>query len=175
MNKVNFEIRITSAERYHRFLATGRNLTWLTLFQECESNANFGLPELLVLIHPNWYDELQISKINDPRGNLAFPAASVNAKCRSIEIWGYECPYTVSNIHIDHTFPFSRGGSTKSDNAMYLCKEHNLSKSTDLHMIPWETFSTKNWIREELGLLINKAKSFYNEELFFPERQLKRI
>ena len=174
MNKVNFESRVSAAERYHTFLSNSKNLPWLALYKECEGNSNFGLPESMVLLHPNWHSELQISKVNDPRGHASFPSASGNAKCRSIEIWGYECPYIGSEIHIDHTFPFSRGGSTKSDNAMYLCKEHNLSKSTDLHMIPWETFNTKNWIREEIGYLINMAKRFYNKELFFPDKFLQQ-
>ena len=171
----SLETRITSAERYHKFLSRNFQESWLDLFEECENNEEFGLPEIMVLIHPNWYEELQISKHGDPRGNSTFSSASINAKCRSSEIWGYECPYIQINIHIDHTFPYSRGGATKSDNAMYLCKEHNLSKSTDLHLIPWETFPSKIWIKEELNTVLNFAKSFYNRELYFPDKQLRKI
>jgi hypothetical protein len=175
MNKIDFTLRIAAAHRYHLFLAKHADSTWTDAFNDIEQEPTFGIPELLVLLHPNWYQQLEINSINDPRGLNSFSAAKSIAKCRANEIWGYECPYQHYPIHIDHTFPFARGGATKPDNAMYLCKEHNLSKSTDLHLLPWETFPSRNWIKEELLFLLNMAGRLSKQKFYFPENQIQQV
>jgi hypothetical protein len=35
-------------------------------------------------------------------------------------------------LHIDHSFPASKGGSSKFENLQFLCAEHNLKKSNKL-------------------------------------------
>lgn len=153
----NFEERIHSAERYYKALSELHFESpeeWAGLFLEYISGDKYGLPELLVLIHPNWYSVLGIS---DPRGNRAFPSAGKNAECRSNEFYGYDCPFNDSPIHIDHEFPFSKGGVTNHANAMYLCEEHNLSKSTDIHIINWSDMD-KKWIINLLQIFTHEVE-----------------
>lgn len=137
--------RISCAERYYSALSELHFESideWTELLNKYLSDEKYGLPEILVLIHPDWY---QTIKIPDPRGNRSFATAEMSAKCRSHEFYGYECPFVNAPIHIDHQFPYSKGGVTNHANAMYLCKEHNLSKSTDIHIIDWEGMD-KSWV-----------------------------
>jgi hypothetical protein len=175
MSRINFELNVLAASRYHVFLSKNLKSRWLDIFHEIENSSEMGIPEILVLLHPRWHLELDFSSSNDPRGLNSFSGAFPLAKCRAIEIWGYECPYKEMKIHIDHTFPYSRGGSTKSDNAMYLCQEHNLSKSTDLHLLPWESFPSKKWIKDELEIFISMATRKSKNGLYFPEKQFLRV
>lgn len=141
--------RIACAERYYVALSDLHFESideWIELFSKYLSDEKYGLLEILVLIHPDWY---QTMKIPDPRGNRSFATAGKSAKCRSIEFYGYECPFKNAPIHIDHQFPYSKGGVTNHANAMYLCEEHNLSKSTDIHLIDWEGMD-KSWVNELL-------------------------
>ena len=46
------------------------------------------------------------------------------------------------NLHIDHIFPASKGGSSKFENLQFLCKEHNLKKSDKL-------YKSQLWIKLE--------------------------
>ncbi len=174
MISIDFSLRIGSAFRYHNFLATHENSSWLEVLEEIETNNETGMPEVLVLLNPRWHDELQFSPGSDPRGVNSFSGAADRAKCRSKELWGYECPYIGSKIHIDHTFPFARGGATKDDNAMYLCKEHNLSKSTDLHLVPWETFPQKIWIRDQLNIFLGMGQRLIKSKIYLPSRAMQR-
>ena len=174
MTNIDFSFRINSAARYHDFLSKHLDADWFETLKSVEMDHKSGIPEVLVLIHPRWHKELSFQSSSDPRGVGSFSAANSRAKCRSKEIWGYVCPYENSSIHIDHTFPFSRGGATINDNAMYLCREHNLSKSTDLHLVPWETFMEKKWIRDQLKLFINMGKRIVSADLYLPTSALQR-
>ena len=173
MELINFSLRINCASRYHNFLANHLESSWLEIFFKIEQDSKYSIPEVMTLLHPRWHDQLRIIPSTDPRGNSVFSAVSNSAKCHSVEIWGYECPYEDFSIHVDHTFPRARGGATSIDNAMYLCSEHNLSKHSDLHMIPWETFPSKNWIKLQLQNIILKAQPLTNERLYFPEQKFK--
>ena len=172
MSEINFEFRINCAFRYHLTLVKSQNLDWLDLFEILENNSKSSVPEYLTLLHPKWHSKLGINSNADPRGNSSFNAVFRQAKCRSEKIWGYPCPYIDLKIHVDHTFPYSRGGSTTAENAMYLCKEHNLSKNTDIHLIPWEDFNSQNWIKLQLKFFINIAQRLTNEKLYFPDKKL---
>ena len=175
MTNIDFTLRLGSAFRYHEFLSVHANSNWLEVLEEIENNNEAGIPEALVLLHPRWHAELHFNSSSDPRGLSSFSSAGIRAKCRSQELWGYECPYSDSKIHIDHTFPFARGGATKDDNAMYLCKEHNLSKSTDLHLVPWETFSQKIWIRAQLTTFLVMGQRLTKSKIYLPSRALQKI
>ena len=175
MNNIDFELRLNAATRYHNFLSMHLESDWISVFRNIENGKDVGLPEIMVLLHPRWHYELEFTANSDPRGLNNFSPAGSNAKCRAVEVWGYECPYLSSPIHIDHTFPFARGGATKSDNAMYLCAEHNLSKSTDLHIIPWERLVGLSWIEIQLKLFLRMAQRHSADPLYFPERKTKRI
>jgi hypothetical protein len=166
--------RIEFASRYHRQLAKHLHSSWFDVYEEVLNSNDFGIAEALVLLHPHWYQEIGVNLISDPRGPNSFSGLKQNARCRSYELWGYECPYLESEIHIDHTFPFSRGGVTQAENAMYLCREHNLSKSTDLHMIPWEDFRGKNWIKSSLEISIKSAQTRTKNVLYPIDSVLKR-
>lgn len=153
----NLDSRITFAERYYvalsglHFESTDE---WATLYNKYISDKSCGLPELLVLIHPSWYESLGIP---DPRGGRNFPSADKNAQCRSIEFYGYPCPFIDPLIHVDHQFPYSKGGVTSHANAMYLCEEHNLSKSTDIHIINWENMDT-TWVLSLLQIFTHEVE-----------------
>jgi len=175
MSNINFDIRLESAFRYHSTLARALENSWLELFFQLEADPKVGVPEVMTLVHPRWHSELGISQLADPRGANSFNANFKNAKCRSEKIWGYICPYTDLNIHVDHSFPFARGGATTSENAMYLCSEHNLSKSTDIHLIPWEDLINQNWIGLQLKSIMKMAQRHTTENLYFPESAIKRI
>ncbi len=159
MFKDIFEQRATCAKRYYdelSFIGFESVNEWKNLLEKFVGNQNYGIPELLVLIHPNWYESAVI-KIEDPRGPRQFPTTNKSgARCRSIEIYGYECPFVNPSIQIDHQFPFSKGGITIHSNAMYLCAEHNLSKSIDIHLIDWGNLST-DWITLVLSKFMHEV------------------
>jgi hypothetical protein len=59
---------------------------------------------------------------------------------------------------------------------MHLCSEHNLSKHTDIHLIPWEYFTKNNdWIVNSLKNLLNFASRITAEKLYLPEKQIAKI
>ena len=169
---IPFAFRIESAARFYEHQVRTRDTPWIEILLEIESSSSFGVPEALVLLDPSHYQELNAP---DPRGERSFPSVSNSFKCRSHEIWGYECPFIETSIHVDHMFPHSKGGSTHPQNAMHLCAEHNMSKHTDIHSIPWEKLHINNdWILLSLKHLIGYAQRITTEKLYFPEKQLKR-
>jgi len=155
------EKRIAYAIRYLEFDASTRELTWVDSVYEFNLNPEFKLPELMVLIHPRFMKALDL----DPKvvlGGDFTPNVTHGQKCRSKEVWGYECPFINAKIHVDHSFPRSRGGATHPMNAMYLCDNHNLMKSSDVHMYPWEKLELNlDWINTTLEKirLAEKRKS----------------
>lgn len=40
-------------------------------------------------------------------------------------------------MHVDHRFPFALGGPTIPENALFLCREHNMLKGHDVHLNAW--------------------------------------
>lgn len=165
------------AFRYFDFLEKNKNSTWLEIYKEIQNSEYFGIPEVLTLLEPYWYVHLGINlKLNDPRGNLSFKKANENAYCTSKQFWGYDCPFTNSKVHVDHVFPYSRGGSTHHSNATYLCEEHNIMKFTDIHILPWNDFVKKNnWIRLNLERMVKFSQRLAGEKLFPLEKQLERL
>lgn len=146
MSNSIIEDRIGYALRYLRFDALTKHANWgeaAKLFMQSEQNC---LPELMVLIHPRFFDRLRLVPAQ-LLGPDKFNPARHEVKCRSHELWGYECPFNEAKIHIDHSFPRSRGGATHPLNAMYLCEEHNLPKSSDIHFYPWDLLPLKlSWV-----------------------------
>jgi hypothetical protein len=174
MSQINipFALRIESASRFYEYQVRTSETPWIDILLEIESSSSYGVPEALVLLNPSHYSEL---KAPDPRGERGFPSVSNTFKCRSLEIWGYECPFTDASIHVDHMFPHSKGGSTHPQNAMHLCAEHNMSKHTDIHLIPWEKFHINNdWILSSVQHLLSYAQRTTTDKLYFPDKQLKR-
>ena len=168
-----FDLRVKSAGRYYKFQEESRSLHWLELLQRVEADNSYGIPEVLVLLDPKYHQELRAT---DPRGERMFASASPAAKCRAKEVWGYECPFRDSRIHVDHMFPHSKGGSTHLQNAMYLCGEHNMSKHTDIHLMPWEKMPTQNdWVTQSIKHLLGFASRLTSEKLYFPTSQVVRL
>lgn len=168
-----YNIRIDSAGRYYAFQEEIKNLDWVEILLKVESDKSYGIPEVLVLLDPKYYQALGAS---DPRGERTFAPATSSAKCRAKEVWGYECPFQDSRIHVDHMFPQSKGGSTHLQNAMYLCGEHNMSKHTDIHLILWENMPLQNdWIKKSLTHLVGFASRVTTEKLFIPTSQTAKL
>ena len=168
-----YEKRLECAHRYFEFSNKRKHYSWFDKLLLINDDAHTGLPELLVLLNPENYEPLGLP---DPRGSTTFQPAHENAKCRSKELWGYACPFEEAQIHVDHSFPRNRGGMTHPDNAMYLCREHNLSKSTDIHLIPWEFMPSRNsWVRIQLNLILSAAQRKTESKLYFPDSALNRI
>ena len=171
--KPPFDLRVKSAGRYYDFQEETKNLDWLSVLQMVEANSSYGIPEVLVLLDPKYHPFL---KATDPSGGRKFTPAISTAKCRAKEVWGYECPFQDSRIHVDHMFPQSKGGATHSQNAMYLCGEHNMSKHTDIHLILWETIPLQNdWVSISIKHLLGFASRLTNEKLYFPASQVSRL
>lgn len=174
MSKIDFEKGIENASRYYLQLSKYNfesSEEWIEVMGEiCVSNS-FGLPELMTLVHPDWYP---ILGLKNPRGERVFPPAGQRAYCRSEEMYGYKCPFPQQNIQVDHHFPFSKGGATVHGNAMYLCPEHNLAKSIDIHFIAWEQME-RGWVSNLLVQFSHQASR--KSELTTPkfDRVIKRI
>jgi hypothetical protein len=171
MSKSIIESRIEFALRYLRFDALTKNENWgdaAGLFLDKESN---GLPELMVMIHPRFGSRLGLTS-SQLFGPDSFNSAKHDVACRSIEIWGYSCPFVDAKIHIDHSFPRSRGGATHSLNAMYLCEEHNLPKSSDIHLFPWETLSSKlSWVEPIIEKMSQAEKRISGLNFHLPKHR----
>ena len=168
-----YNVRVHSAGRYYAFQEEVKRLGWIEVIQAVESEKSFGIPEVLVLLDPKYYQELGAV---DPRGERFFAPATQSAKCRAKEVWGYECPFQDSRIHVDHMFPQSKGGSTHLQNAMYLCGEHNMSKHTDIHLILWEMIPLQNeWITKSIKHLLSSATRLTSEKLYFPTHQVAKL
>jgi hypothetical protein len=171
--EIPFEFRMKAAQRYHDFRNLSEDKSWYQLFDLLDTNQDLGIPEALVLLDPKYYQQIGV---NDPRGDRLFPPAEPGARCRSLEIWGYKCPYVGGKIHIDHVFPQSKGGLTHPQNAMHLCREHNMSKHTDIHMIPWEKMIKGNeWIKLAFTKFIQSAQRTSGQRLYMPHKQISKI
>lgn len=171
---LNLGKRISCAERYYGALSSLHFESieeWIDLYQKFVTNETYGLPEILVLIHPAWYVSIEIP---DPRGTRDFPSAEKTAKCRSIEFYGYACPFINPSIQIDHLFPWSKGGVTNHANAMYLCKEHNLSKSTDIHTIDWEGMD-RSWVIQLLQVFSHEIERKTQTKLERFKKAVERV
>jgi hypothetical protein len=169
-----FEKRIENAARYLQFDANTRELTWSQASELFNSDEQLGLPELMVLIQPRFIREFGLDTKSVLGGDFV-SRTSTGQRCRAKEIWGYDCPFPNTIIHIDHSFPRSRGGATHPLNAMYLCDEHNLPKSDDIHMFVWEGLPTKiDWVNPILERLIHAQLRATGEKVHFLEVK-KRI
>lgn len=156
MHESLIETRIGYAFRYLKFDAEIKKLDWRTGVEIFNSDDQFKLPELMALIHPRYQKSFGLDS-REVYGPTTFSPAGQSAKCRAKEIWGYGCPFVGSKIHIDHSFPRSRGGATNSKNAMYLCDQHNIPKSSDVHLFPWENLPQQmDWVDQVLNIFVHE-------------------
>ena len=165
------EKRIAFAIRYLRFDAETREMTWLEASNLFNSINSYSLPELMVLIHPRFLNDLNLKDKAILGGDFVSYTSS-GQKCRSLDLWGYACPFQNSKIHIDHSFPRSRGGATHPQNAMYLCEEHNLPKSSDVHIYPWEELpSNIEWVDLILERLVHAQLRATGDKIHFAKEK----
>jgi hypothetical protein len=175
MVKPNFSQRVDLALRYLNFDATTEECDWSKAVELFNSNIDFGAPESLVLIHKRFKAGLGLDEFAY-QGEQTFKRAAEGAFCRSIDIWGYECPYGQRAIHVDHSFPRSRGGATHPRNARYLCDHHNLMKSTDIHFYSWEKLlENYDWVLAILNQLSHDNEIKHGTRIYIDKLKLKRI
>jgi hypothetical protein len=169
MSKSLIETRIAYAIRYLQFDALTKEDDWGSAANLFLSSDDYCLPEMMVLIHPRFIGGLNLKDFQ-VFGPDKFNSAKHVVKCRSSDLWGYECPFNGAKIHIDHSFPRSRGGATHSLNAMYLCDEHNLPKSSDVHIYPWEILPTKlDWVNPIIEKMSLAEKRISGLDFHFPK------
>ena len=138
--------RYRSAERYFRFLSESRRLPWVALYGQYE-DGQLDLPELATLVHPQWTTDFSV--VTRRRQHRAFSQGVGNHHvCASEELWGYTCPFD-SPLQVDHRFPWALGGPTCTSNALYLCRDHNLAKGHDVHVLAWRQYEF-DWLVDEV-------------------------
>ena len=154
-----------------------KGFNWLEILEKVDESTVFGLPETLTLLDPRWFESLEIDpNSKDPRGDLSFKSANTSAACNSELFWNYACPFQNSKVHVDHIFPFSRGGATHYSNATYLCEEHNYMKFTDIHILPWEMIlKNRDWILLTFQNIFKISRKLAGMNLFIPEKQISRL
>lgn len=175
MDKPDFSKRVETAARYFTFDALTEDCDWSQAAELFNSGKEYGAPESLVLISKRFKVKLGLDEFAY-QGAQTFKSAADGAYCRSIDIWGYQCPYVDRAIHVDHSFPRSRGGATHSRNARYLCDHHNLMKSTDIHFYPWENLLENfEWVMAILNHLSHDNDIRKGEKIYINKLKLKRI
>lgn len=151
--------RVASANDYLQALARTLRLDWLDAYRQY-TEGTLTLPESLALVHPECYPELQDGV--DVRGDRAFsPIRNKHGlRCRSDLVWGYWCNLDTDPVlAADHLFPWSMGGPTVSTNQILLCRYHNLVKSSDVHVYPWER-GEPQWLKGVLATLEQRHREF---------------
>jgi hypothetical protein len=102
--------------------------------------------EALVLAHAEWYAELEIEGLpSSVRGPRTFGPVLRDAQCQAESVWGYPCPFPAGRCQIDHLFPYSLGGPTVPENAVWLCGFHNGTKGAEFHMLDLARVSAR-WL-----------------------------
>lgn len=155
------KIRFEAAECY--LASLDRLLAGETNWDELASDyldRKVGFESGLALIFPKFYTERDIPQ-EDICGGRSFCFSAVHGtRCNSILLWNYGC-VSRESLHIDHLFPYSLGGPTDARNASYLCSRHNMSKSSDIHIYPWEN-GEPEWLRPLVVKIREKIRFYTN-------------
>lgn len=138
--------RYESTKKYLLSLEKSLMLGWLNFY----NNHSNSISDKLALIHPDHYEEIDLddhlangAAQKKMQGNRSFPILKTPEKCQSNLLWNYNC-HLDGAIEQDHLFPYSLGGPTIPRNKIFLCRYHNMVKSSDIHCFPWE--ATDQWI-----------------------------
>lgn len=143
------ETRLATAGRYFRALRQALGSEWSVLHDRFQSG-DLVFPETLVLIHPMWLEGINAYAPNRRHRSFNLRAPAFES-CASNLVWGYSCPFP-RDLETDHLFPWGLGGPTRSENAVYLCVNHNRAKGHDVHLIPWEKPSQHfSWLPDEIA------------------------
>ena len=132
--------RIERGEEYLLALEEFHSWKWSEILAEY-CNRRLALPQAMVLVHPDFYEEREAKVGQSIRGARSFSASAGQhaAACMADQIWLSECPLKNPEVvHSDHLFPYSLGGPTIAANQLFLCPVHNCSKAGDIHLFPWE-------------------------------------
>ena len=132
--------RMERGEQYLLALERLQNRRWSEVFGEY-SERRLATPEVMVLVHPTFYEHLGADARQSIQGPRRFPhTADQRAKaCMAEQIWFSACPLeNAEDVHSDHVFPYSLGGPTVAANQLFLCPVHNRAKAGDIHLFPWE-------------------------------------
>lgn len=154
--KTLFEIKISIAGKAHQ----EQDREWLAHFHKGTSDGYIStrLPELLALIHPDFYYKNGTPLEGSlPWKNNGFAAGITQTdRCRAEVYTGVEClfnqnPQIRGKCHADHVWPNSLGGPSILDNRLVLCKYHNGMKSNDIAHFNWTIIP--NWLESYLQKL----------------------
>jgi hypothetical protein len=151
------ETRISLARDYLEALARTFQSDWLDLYQQYKEG-QLPLTDAMALAHPENYPELHDGI--DIRGERAFPPLRHphGLRCESALIWGYTCGLDPAGaLAADHLFPWAMGGPTVATNQVMLCRYHNLVKTSDVHVYPWER-GEPQWLREVVDTLARRHR-----------------
>lgn len=159
-------IQPNHAEAYLLSLQTVLSQNWLDTYQKKE----LDIYEKLSLLHPDHIDSLDLpysqkkSEIQSlVQGPRQFKPHHIKQSCDSRKLWGYSCKLD-QPLEQDHLFPYSLGGPTISTNRIFLCKYHNMVKSCDIHILPWNDINNwiPLWVDNQLNKLYKEIYSIYS-------------
>ena len=140
MDLTTLKNRIEQGEEYLWALEQFQNRKWSEILAEYR-NGRLSLPQAMVLVHPDYYEDREEAvgqSVRGPRSFLASVGQQV-AHCMADQIWLVGCSLSSPEvIQSDHMFPYSLGGPTMAENQLFLCPAHNRSKASDIHLFPWE-------------------------------------
>jgi hypothetical protein len=132
--------RISTAEEYLIAYEKLSQESWLGLYVRY-SNGELTLPQSFVLVHPQYYEDVEQKNGVQIRGKRQFEpdVSRYSLSCMAAEVLLTECLLnTYEMVESDHLFPYSLGGPTLPENQIFLCPSHNLMKLAGIHLFRWE-------------------------------------
>lgn len=149
---IDVAFRIEEAERYIRLIDEANDpLKWRILRDDALARSD--LPLALALIHPHvWEERVRKTQLQGQR-EFRGPKMYRPSFCDAQTYWGVRCEIdtTVEGAAADHAWPYGLGGPTVAGNIVYLCRLHNLMKSVDVHLYPWEDWPV--WLEDYMNRL----------------------
>lgn len=158
--------RYQTARKFLVTLESTLKLGW----QKSAGRPELGFLEKLALLHPEHFNSLDLPNHTNTKtlqtsiqGNRRFASQQSNVLCQSMLIWGYECPIE-TDLQQDHLFPYSLGGPTVGTNRIWLCRYHNMVKTSDIHCFPWEELEQRcgPWLDNQIDKMRQKVFKLYN-------------
>lgn len=140
--------RIELGRRYMDLLAAPPYASWAEGYARMQLG-ELDVLEAILLAHPFWLRDPSRQELI--QGRRQFPRTRVShiARCRADAVWGYGCQLD-EPIQFDHRFPYAFGGPTTAENRLPLCRLHNASKGSDVHLFPWRD-ELPGWLRPQLS------------------------
>lgn len=132
--------RVQHAESYLVALEKYEAVAWSALY-ELYMARQLSVAEALVLVHPRYYEELEVSRGYSVRGDALFGRRvdRYDLPCDAEKVWGMPCQLrNYEALQFDHFFPRSLGGPTLAANRLALCPLHNRVKTNDVHFFAWD-------------------------------------